>query len=103
MSIIERARAKNVPPSLLQENSAGRDVGFEAAVNKVMDATGTCVRPSAYRCLLLRIFVLLCALAARQTSHTAVPFYSHWIVVAELCLATGPSVADDFKALLQVR
>ena len=40
MSILERARAKNVPPSLLPADGGGDDA-FEAAVNKVMDANGT--------------------------------------------------------------
>lgn len=41
MSIIERVRASGkCPPSLLSSNDSAED-GFETAVSKVVDATGT--------------------------------------------------------------
>jgi hypothetical protein len=97
MSIIERARASGkYPPSLLQDDSKGDDE-FEGAVMKILDANGTSVRRSNPCCCVLET----CATLSKIDSHPS--SLTLWLLdLPELCLTTGPEVAEDFKMLLQV-
>jgi hypothetical protein len=94
MKILERARASGkYPPSLLRDIDNGDD-GFEAAILKTIDGNGTSVLRALDICgaLWLTAFrsFLLC------------PVLFLLVATPDLCLSTGPTVADNFKKLLQV-
>ena len=88
MALIERARAVGMcPPSLLKDYGNGEEYGkFEAAVNRVLDASGTSVVRIIFSC---RIVV------SHRWSRFVVPPVGFFI-------SSDPSAAKEFQSLLQV-
>jgi hypothetical protein len=92
-NILQRARESGrCPPSLLTEDRIFNNDGFDAAVEKVLDVSGTWLSVHVPRHAEFQVFsdagaFLFVVLATDDTG---------------LALASDPSVAESFKSLLQV-
>jgi hypothetical protein len=91
MNVIQRARESGrCPPSLLRDEP--KEDGFEAAVAKVLDASGTSV---ARKTVLFVCFHYVLYLTMEN--------YILLLSIKDLSLTSGPQFLEDFKFLLKVR
>jgi hypothetical protein len=102
MSVMEKFRATGkYSPSLLGGKTNGDGDEFDTAVNKVLDANGTSVvRYTGWTTMSISSFVLI---TVRISSPCLLYCLYCYFFKPDLCLASGPSVPDDFKNVLQVR
>ena len=106
-SVLEKARSSGkYPPSLLGEYN-GNDDGFETALLKILDANGTlrpCKKgsgsPSVKENETIILFVVVCY---HQVSLSNKQCFVFLTLLAELYLASGTTVPDDFKEVMKVR
>ena len=90
VSLIERARKSGTcPPSLLSEQIASNEDGFEEAALRTFDAAGTyCTRS--------------CVTTAAGGVFAHILFSLFLLVVAEFQLTSDMAAAESFSYLLQV-